>query len=134
MIVLFITTRTMQEVNRKRMSNVSESERIVDEYLARKSRFVPAREYERNGKVLLFNSAKVRLNQQGRFEPVIEYTVTEPGLNVERIVNASAITLITGLRARLREKPSGTDVPLLIKKTGVGTDTKYVVEHATSAN
>ena len=116
------------------MSNVGESERIVDEYLARKSRFVPAREYEGNGKVLIFNSQKVRLNQQGKFGPVIEYTVREPGVNVERIVNASAITLITGLRSRLRERTPGTDVPLLIKKTGVGTDTKYVVEHATNAN
>jgi hypothetical protein len=112
------------------MSNIGESERIVDEYLARKSRFVPAREYEGNGKVLLFNSTKVRLNQQGKFGPVIEYTVREPGIDVERIVNASAVTLITGLRARLREKPSGTDVPLLIKKTGMGTETKYLVEHA----
>jgi hypothetical protein len=123
----------MQEVESE-VSNVGESERIVDEYLARKSRFVPVREYEGNGKVLVFNSTKVRLNQQGKFGPVIEYTVREPGLDVERTVNASAVTLITGLRARLREKPSGTDVPLLIKKTGVGTDTKYVVEHATSAN
>jgi|SRR5919197_4562219 hypothetical protein len=116
------------------MANVTESERIVDEYLARKSRFVSAREYEGNGKILVFNSAKVRLNPQGKFGPVIEYTVRESGLNVERIVNASAVTLITGLRTRLREKPSGTDVPLLIKKTGISTDTKYMVEHATSAN
>jgi hypothetical protein len=110
--------------------NVNESERLVDDYLARKSRFVPAREFEGNGKVLVFNSQKVRLNKEGKFGPVIEYTVKEVGSGIERVVNASAVTLIGGLRARLREKPSGTDVPLLVRRSGVGTDTKYVVEHA----
>jgi hypothetical protein len=111
-------------------SSSEEYERQIDEYLARKSRFVSAKEYEGNGKVLVFNSSKVKFNQQGKFGPVIEYTVREPNNGVERTVNASAVSLIRGLRERLREKPSGTDVALLVKKTGVGTDTKYVVEHA----
>jgi hypothetical protein len=93
---------------------------------------VTAKEYEGNGKVLVFNSNKVNPNAQGKFGPVIEYTVKEPSSGIERIVNASAVSLISGIQSRLKEKPQGTDVPLLIKKTGVGTDTKYVVEHATS--
>jgi hypothetical protein len=108
--------------------NKSESEQLVDDYLARKSRFVPAREFEGSGKILLFNSEKVKLNKEGKFGPVIEYTVREVGSGIERVVNASAVTLISGLRARLREKPSGIDVPLLIKRSDVGTDTKYVAK------
>jgi hypothetical protein len=73
---------------------------------------------------------KVNPQAQGKFGPVIEYTVKEPNTGIERAVNASAVSLIRGLRERLREKPSGTDVPLLVKKSGVGADTRYVVEHA----
>jgi hypothetical protein len=73
-----------------------------------------------NGKTIIFNSNR------------IEYTVKEPNSGIERVVNASAATLIRGLQQRLKERPSGTDVPLLIKKTGTGTDTKYVVEHAST--
>ena len=116
-------------MTKSRMSS-DENERQIDEYIARKSRFVSAKEYEGNGKVLIFNSKKVTPNAQGKFGPVIEYTVREPNNSIERTVNASAITLIRALRERLREKPSGTDVPLLVKKTGVGTDTKYVVDYA----
>jgi hypothetical protein len=111
------------------MSNVDENERKINEYLARKSRFVSAREFEGNGKVLLFNSNRVVPDKVGKFGPVIEYTVKESS-GVERVVNASAVSLISGLQTRLKEKPSGTDVPLLVRKTGAGTDTKYVIEHA----
>jgi hypothetical protein len=110
--------------------SIEENERQIDEYIARKSRFVSSKEYEGNGKVLIFNSKKINPNAQGKFGPVIEYTVREPNNGIERSVNASAISLIRGLRERLREKPSGIDVPLLVKKSGVGTETKYVVEHA----
>jgi hypothetical protein len=110
--------------------NNNDNERQIDEYLARKSRFVSGREYEGNGKVLIFNSSKVKPNVQGKFGQVIEYIVREPNSGVERVVPASAVTLITGLRTRLREKPPATDVSLLVKRTGTGTDTKYVVEHA----
>jgi hypothetical protein len=90
---------------------------------------VSAREFEGSGKVLVFNSANVNPNANGKFGPVIEYTVKELS-GIERIVNASAVSLISGLQSRLKEKPAGTDVPLLVKKTGIGTDTKYVIEHA----
>jgi hypothetical protein len=109
--------------------NVNESEQLVDDYLARKSRFVSAKEYEGNGKVLIFNSKKVRFNEEGKYGPVLEYTVKEVGSGIERIVNASATTLIRGLRARLSEHPAGNDIPLLVKRYGTGMDTKYVVEH-----
>ena len=112
------------------MTTIEESERQIDEYLARKSRYVSGKEYEGNGKVLIFNSSKVKPNAQGKFGPVIEYTVREPNTGVERIVPASAVSLITGVRTRLRDKPQGIDVSLLIKRSGVGADTKYVVEHA----
>jgi hypothetical protein len=112
------------------MTTMEESERQIDEYLARKSRYVSGKEYEGNGKVLIFNSAKVKPNAQGKFGAVIEYTVREPNSGVERIVPASAVSLITGVRTRLRDKPPGTDVPLSIKRTGTGPETKYVVDHA----
>jgi hypothetical protein len=114
--------------------DITENERKINEYIARKSRFVSSREFEGNGKVFLFNSAKVNPNAVGKFGPVIEYTVKEQGSGIERVVNASAITLISGLQTRLKEKPPATNVPLLIKKTGVGTDTKYIVEHANDSN
>jgi hypothetical protein len=110
------------------------NERQIQEYIARKSRFVSAREFEGNGKVLIFNSGKVNPNAQGKFGPVIEYTVREPNSAIERIVNASAISLISGLQVRLKERQPKTDVPLLVRKMGTGTDTKYVIEHATSIN
>jgi hypothetical protein len=102
----------------------------IEEYFARKSRFVSSKEYEGNGKTLIFNSNKINPNAQGKFGRVIEYTVKEPNSGIERVVNASAATLIRGLQQRLKERLPGTDVPLLIKKTGIGTDTKYLVEHA----
>ena len=92
----------------------------IEEYLARKSRFVSSKEFEGNGKTVIFNSNKINPNAQGKFGPVIEYTIKEPSSGMVRVVNASAATLIRGLQQRLRERPSGTDVPLLIKKTGSG--------------
>jgi hypothetical protein len=111
-------------------SNEDENERKIDEYIARKSRIVTAKEFDGNGKVLIFNSKKVNPEAKGKFGPVIEYTVKDVPSNIERIVNASAISLITGIRARLKERPAGTDVKLLIKKTGVGSETRYIPEHA----
>ena len=98
--------------------NISENERKIDDYIARKSRIVTAKEFEGNGKVLVFNSNKVNPNATGKFGPVIEYTVRELS-GIERIVNASAVSLIRGIQDRLKEKPQGTDVRLLVKKTGV---------------
>jgi hypothetical protein len=112
------------------MAEINETERLVDDYLARKSKFVSAKEFEGNGKVLLFNSKQVTFNEKGKFGPVVEYAVKEVGSGIERIVNASATTLIRGLRARLSEHPAGNDIPLLVKRYGTGMDTKYVVEHA----
>lgn len=106
----------------------------IEEYLARKSRFVSSKEFEGNGKTLLFNSNRINPNTQGKFGLVIEYTVKEPNSGIERVVNASAATLIRGLQHRLKERPSGTDVPLIITKTGTGTDTRYAVEHANISN
>jgi hypothetical protein len=121
----------IQEVNRKRMSNMelTENERKINDYIARKSRIVTTKEFEGNGKVLVFNSNRVNPNANGKFGPVIEYTVKELS-GVERVVNASAVSLISGLQSRLKEKSPGIDVKLLVRKTGVGTDTRYNVEHA----
>jgi hypothetical protein len=119
-------------VNKKEMSNINatENERKIEDYIARKSRILTAKEFDGNGKVLVFNSSKVNPNASGKFGPVIEYTVKEQPSGIERIVNASAVSLIRGLQEKLREKQQGTDVPLLVKKTGMGTETRYVVEHA----
>ena len=111
-------------------NNISDSERIVDDFIAQKERFVPAREFEEEGKTLVFNSAKVRVNKEGKFGSVLEYTVKEVGSGIERIVTAQAKTLVKGLRQKLRERQTGTDVPLHVKRTGEGTKTVYVVEHA----
>lgn len=111
------------------MSQQDTTERQIDEYIARKSRIVSAKEFEGNGKVLVFNSTKVNPNANGKFGPVIEYTIKELS-GIERVVNASAISLISGIRSRMREKPSGIDVKLLVKKIGIGADTRYNVEHA----
>jgi hypothetical protein len=113
------------------MSSVSETEneRRINEYIARKSRIVSAKEFDGNGKVLIFNSNKVKPDHQGKFGVVVQYIVKELS-GIEREVNASAVSLITGIQGKLREKPAGTDVKLLIKKSGSGTDTRYVVEHA----
>jgi hypothetical protein len=119
----------MQEVTKSRMST-DDNERQIDEYLARKSRYVSSKEFEGDGKVLVFNSVKVNPQAQGKYGPVIEYTVKDPNTGIERAVNASAVSLIRSLRERLKEKPSGTDVPLLVKKSGVGADTRYVTAHA----
>lgn len=89
-----------------------------------------AKEYEGNGKVLVFNATKVNPNASGKFGPVIEYTVKEPSSGIERTVNASAVSLIRGIQDRLKEKRQGADVKLLIRKSGTGTETRYVVEHA----
>jgi hypothetical protein len=85
------------------MSNVDENERKINDYIARKSRVVTAKEFEGNGKVLLFNSSRVNPNAIGKFGPVIEYTVKELSSGIERIVNASAVSLISGLQSRLKE-------------------------------
>ena len=90
-----------------------------------------AREFEGEGKVLIFNSAKVTPNKPGKFGPVVEYIVKELS-GVERVVNGSAISLVNGLQMRLREKPKRTDVPLHVKKTGTGMDVKYIIEHASN--
>jgi hypothetical protein len=104
----------------------------IEEFLTRKSRIVSTKEYEDNGKTLIFNSSRINPDAKGKFGSVIDYTVKEPSSGIERVASTSAITLIRGLQNGLKEKLPGTDVPLLIKKSGEGTQTKYVVEHARS--
>jgi hypothetical protein len=111
------------------MSSEDETERKIDAFIAQRSKFVTAREFEGNGKTLLFNSSKVTPDKPGKYGPVVEYIVKELS-GIERIVNASAISLIYALRVKLGEKPKGTDVKLLVKKSGTGMDTRYTVEHA----
>jgi hypothetical protein len=111
------------------MSNVDENERKINDYIARKSRVVTAKEFEGNGKVLVFNSNRVKPDHPGKFGPIVQYIVKELS-GIEREVNASAVSLITGIQSRLKERPSGTDVKLLVKKSGVGTDARYITEHA----
>ena len=110
-------------------SNIEdENERKINEYIARKSRIVAAREFEGSGKVLIFNKSKVTPDKPGKYGPVIEYIVKELS-GIERVLNASAISLINGLQIRLKERPVGEDVKLLIRKSGNGTETKYIVDH-----
>ena len=111
------------------MSSEDEKERELDEYIARKSKIVSAREFEGEGKVLIFNTEKCTPNKQGKFGPVVEYVVKSVPAGIERIVNASAITLITEVRDRLKERPKGTDVKLRVNKSGSGMDVKYKAEH-----
>jgi hypothetical protein len=52
----------------------------LPKYIARKSRIVTAKEFDGNGKILVFNKSKVNPNANGKFGPVIEYTVKELSL------------------------------------------------------
>lgn len=90
-----------------------------------------AKEFDGNGKVLIFNSNKVKPDHPGKFGTVVQNIVKELS-GIEREVNASAVSLITGIQSKLKEKPQGTDIQLLVKKSGAGTDTRYIVEHASN--
>jgi hypothetical protein len=109
-------------------SQEDENERKINDYIAGKSRIISSREFDGNGKVLIVNSAKVTPDKPAKFGSVIEYIVKELS-GIERVINASAVSLINGLQSRLNERPKGTDVKLLIKKTGNGAERRYTVEH-----
>jgi hypothetical protein len=122
----------MQEVDWNKMSsgNEDENERKINDYIARKSRIVTSKEFDGNGKFVIANSSKVKPDEPTKFGTTcVQYIIKELS-GFERAINASAISLINGLQARLKERPKGTDVKLLIKKTGTGADTRYIVEHA----
>jgi hypothetical protein len=109
----------------------SEQERSqkLDRFRATKSKLVRASEYDNpQGKVLVFNSKKSIPDFQGKFGQVVQYTVYDPELGIERIVNASALSYVDAVEAKLKERPFGTDVKLRIKKTGIGSDTRYTAE------
>jgi hypothetical protein len=109
----------------------SEQERAnkMDRFRASKSKFVRATEYDSpQGKVLVFNSKKCNPDFQGKFGQVVQYTVYDPDMGSERIVNASALSYVDAVETKLKERPFGQDVRLRIKKTGVGSDTRYNAE------
>jgi hypothetical protein len=58
----------------------------------------------------------------------MQYTVYDPEYGMERIVNASALSYVDAVESKLNEKPFGTDVKLRIKKTGIGSETRYSAE------
>ena len=105
-----------------------EKERKIQEYIAKKSKFVGSREFEGNGKILIFNSNGEKLNPNGKFGEVMEYEVKELS-GVTRTVTAGAVSLLIGIRTKLRDKPKGSDVKLHVRKTGAGTQ-PYIVEYA----
>jgi hypothetical protein len=111
-------------------SDYSEEERKrkLDRFRAAKSKLVRASEYTEAGKVLVFNKRKSIADFPGKFGSVMQYTVYDPDLGVERIVNASALSYVDAVEAKLAEKPAGTDVKLRIKKTGNGSDARYGAE------
>jgi hypothetical protein len=62
------------------------------------------------------NIIKVRVNQgPGKFQ---------------NILNSWKARGLTDVVDFFGEKPKGTDVKLLVKKSGTGMDTRYTVEHA----
>ena len=106
-----------------------ERKRKLDRFRAAKSKIVSAKEYENpNGKVLVFNSSKCVPDAKGRYGEVVEYTVYDPEVKMERTVNASALSYVNAVEEKLAQRPSVTEVKLRIKKTGTGNDTRYTAE------
>lgn len=106
-----------------------ERKRKLDKFRAAKSKLVSAKEYDNPaGKILVFNSNKCIPDFQGKFGSVVQYTVYDPELAVERVVNASALSYVNAVEEILAQRPSGTDTKLKIKKTGTGSDTRYTAE------
>ena len=99
--------------------------RDIDDYIASKSKYVGSAEYEGNGKVLIFNSNRKDPHHKGKWGEDVQFIVKEPTSGIEREVNTTAISLIGGVKEKLRGK-EGKDVKLLIKKK----DNKYVVDYA----
>jgi len=107
-----------------------EYSRKMDRFRAAKSKLVRANEYDgSSGKVLVFNRRKSIPDFQGKFGQVVQYTVYDPEFGIERTVNASALSYVDAVEARLKERPFGVDVKLRIKKTGIGSDTRYSADH-----
>ena len=103
-----------------------ERRRRLAKFRASKSKLVSAKEYDNpTGKVLVFNSSKCNPEYQGKFGSVVQYTVYDPELGMERIVNASALSYVDAVEEILARMPSGTDVKIKIKKTGTGSETRY---------
>jgi hypothetical protein len=106
-----------------------ERKRKLDRFRAAKSKLVSAKEYDNpTGKILVFNSNKCVPDFQGKFGSVVQYTVYDPELGMERTVNASALSYVNAVEEILAKKPSGTDVKIRLKKTGSGSDTRYTGE------
>jgi hypothetical protein len=106
-----------------------ERKRKLDRFRAAKSKLVSAKEYDNpSSKVLVFNSSKSIPDFQGKFGSVVQYSVYDPDMGMERIVNASALSYVNAVEEILTQKPSGTDVKIRVKKTGSGSDTRYTGE------
>ena len=106
-----------------------ERKRRLAKFIASKSKLVSAKEYDNPaGKMLVFNSSKCNPDYQGKFGSVVQYTVYDPELGMERIVNASALSYVNAVEEILAQKPSGTDVKIKVKKTGSASDTRYTAE------
>ena len=101
-----------------------EASRKIDEFIAENSKFVSAKEFEGEGKV--FEILKVDPGAKGKFGPVVQFLVKEPNSTTERIWNASSTGALLAVNTLLKK---GVKVQR-IRKTGLGSDTKYFAEAA----
>jgi hypothetical protein len=101
-----------------------EASKKIDEFIAENSKFVSAKEFEGEGKV--FEILKVEPGAKGKFGPVVQFLVKEPNSTRERIWNASSTGALLAVNTLLKK---GVKVQR-IRKTGLGSDTKYFAEAA----
>lgn len=101
-----------------------EDSRKIDEFIAENSKFVSAKDFEGEGKV--FEILKVEPGAKGKFGPVVQFLVKEPKSTRERIWNASSTGALLAVNALLKKGVKKQR----IRKTGLGSDTKYFAETA----
>lgn len=113
----------------------SEEERRYRQYMAQISKYVDSTEFEGQGKVLTFNTAKREWddssNYAKKYGARYVWTVIEES-RIERLLGSTAKTLIRGIDRKMAGKVKGTDVKLHIWKSGPGTQ-PYKVEYAAAS-
>lgn len=96
----------------------------IDEFIARKKKFVSAKEFEGKGKVFNFNLDKINYDFESKFGKCVQYILNEPNSTIERTWNASSIKANDTLKPLL---DAGKTL-LRIWTTGSGFAVEYHAE------
>ena len=99
-----------------------EASRKIDDFIAENSKYVSAKEFEGEGKV--FEILKVEPGVKGKFGPVVQFLVKDG--TRDRIWNASSTGALLAVNTLLKRGVKKQK----IRKTGLGSDTKYFAEAA----